>query len=128
MELAGLTLIPIVFGGLLLRCLVPGSPAARFFSLRPLRFLGRYSYGIYVYHFLFYPLLLDGFRWLQAHLHSRVVAASVFVLLWAAGSVAVSVLSFKYFEAPFLRLKARFAPPGKMPPAAYAPFLDAVQP
>jgi peptidoglycan/LPS O-acetylase OafA/YrhL len=118
MEIAGFTLVPIVFGGLLLRCLVSGSRASRIFSLGPMRFLGRYSYGIYVYHILFLPSMREGLHWLQAHLHSRVIASLVFVFLWAGGAVVVAMVSYKYFELPFLRLKKRFAPtPRTLPPA-----------
>jgi peptidoglycan/LPS O-acetylase OafA/YrhL len=110
MEIVGLTALPIVFANLLLKCFIPGSWEVRFFSLPFMRFLGRYSYGIYVYHLLFMPVMIQGLRWLQAHLHSRVIAGLVFLLLWILGTIAVAVLSYKYFESPFLRLKERFAP------------------
>jgi peptidoglycan/LPS O-acetylase OafA/YrhL len=110
METIGFTVIPVMFASLLLRCFVPGSPVLRFCSLRFMRFLGRYSYGIYVYHVMFWPLMVRGLHLLQAHLHPRAVAALVFVLLWALSSVGAAMLSYKYFESPFLRLKERFAP------------------
>ena len=111
METAGFTVLPFMFAGLLLKCFVPGSWELRFFSLPFLRFMGRYSYGIYVYHILFWPLMVQGLHWLQAHLHSRIVAGLVYLLLWSLSTIAVAVLSYRYFESPFLRLKERFAPP-----------------
>jgi peptidoglycan/LPS O-acetylase OafA/YrhL len=110
METVGFSVIPIVLAGLLLRCFVPGSPALRFCSLRFLQFMGRYSYGIYVYHVLFVPAMQRGLQWLQAHLHSRQLAGLVYLLLWYLSTVMVAVLSYKFFESPFLRLKERFAP------------------
>jgi peptidoglycan/LPS O-acetylase OafA/YrhL len=112
----GLTVIPIVFAGLLLKCFIPGSWERRFFSLRFMRFLGRYSYGIYVYHVLFWSIMIDRLHWLQAHLHSRLIAGFVYLLLWCACSLLLAVVSYKYFESPFLRLKERFAS-SKEPPA-----------
>ncbi len=110
METVGLTALPIVFGGMLLNCFVPGSWEVRLFCLPLLRFLGRYSYGIYVYHILFMPIMIQGLGWLQVNLHSRVIAGLVFLTLWILGTILVAVLSYKYFESPFLRLKERFAP------------------
>ena len=49
----GFTLIALASAGLIGSALRPGSYACRFFSLRALRIMGRYSYGFYVYHLLF---------------------------------------------------------------------------
>jgi peptidoglycan/LPS O-acetylase OafA/YrhL len=105
----GYPAIAVTFTGLLLRCLVAGSWEFHFFSLGFLRFMGRYSYGIYVYHRLFSPMLTPGLYWLEAKLHSRMGGAAVFLLLWFVGSIAIAVLSYKYFETPFLNLKDRLA-------------------
>jgi len=110
METVGLMVTLIMFGGLLLRCLIRGSWEERFFTRPSLRFLGRYSYGIYVYHILFWPLMVQGLHWLQVHLHSRIVAGLVYLLLWSFSTVGVAMLSFRFLESPFLRLKERFAP------------------
>lgn len=106
----GYTAIAVVFAGVLLRALTPGSGAAQFFSLRPLRFLGKYSYGIYVYHRLFGPALLPGLYWLQSKLHSAGLGALLYLAAWFAGSVGIAVASYHLWEQPFLRLKDRLAP------------------
>jgi peptidoglycan/LPS O-acetylase OafA/YrhL len=110
MSTLGFSAVAITFAGLLLRCLVPGSIPGKFFESGALRFLGRYSYGIYVYHRLFSPLLGHLLYWLEARLHSRALGACVFLVVWFGGSVAVAWLSFHLFESRFLRLKDRFAP------------------
>jgi peptidoglycan/LPS O-acetylase OafA/YrhL len=104
----GYPAIAVTFAGLLLRCLAAGSWQYRFFSLGFLRFMGRYSYGFYVYHRLFSPMTIPGLYWLEAKLHSRFAGAVLYLLLWFAGSIMIAVLSYKYFESPFLNLKDRF--------------------
>jgi len=110
METVGFAVIPVVFAGLLLRCFVPGSWELSVFSGRFLRFMGRYSYGIYVYQVLFWPLMILGLHWLSDHLHSRAIAAVVYLMLWFWGTVGLAMLSYRYLESPFLRMKERFAP------------------
>jgi peptidoglycan/LPS O-acetylase OafA/YrhL len=108
MTTVGFTLIAAAAGGLLLRSLVPGTLAMHFFELPFLRFFGKYSYGLYVYHLLFHPMMPPMKRWLDAHLHA---AGSVaYLAIWLGGTVGISVLSYHIFESPFLRLKDRFAP------------------
>jgi len=110
METVGFAAIPIVFSSLILRCFVPGSLECRIFSGRFLRFMGRYSYGIYVYQVLFWPLMILGLHWLGDHLHSRLAGDFVYLALWFSGTVAIAVLSYKILESPFLRMKERLAP------------------
>ncbi|KAA6455586.1 acyltransferase [Acidobacteria bacterium AB60] len=112
MQTFGLTVLPLLFTRLLLKCLIPGAVVHRSFQVASLRFLGRYSYGIYVNHVLFMPALLLLVHWLQMRCHSRAIGGALFVPLWFAGSVLLAVISFKYLESPFLSLKDRFAPAG----------------
>jgi peptidoglycan/LPS O-acetylase OafA/YrhL len=56
-----------------------------------------------------------GLQRLQSHLHSRAIAALAHLLLWSLSTVTVAVLSYNYFESPFLRLKERFAPSQETP-------------
>jgi peptidoglycan/LPS O-acetylase OafA/YrhL len=80
------------------------------FRVRWLRFFGRYSYGIYILFFLWWPPLYHG---LGRDVFAPVIpnldfAKSLGWLTAEAGTVLVAVLSFKYYETPFLRLKRRF--------------------
>jgi peptidoglycan/LPS O-acetylase OafA/YrhL len=117
MSSVGFTAIAVIFAGLLLRCFVPGSAATRFFDTAFLRFLGRYSYGIYVYHRLFNPLMTPVLYWLEARLHSRAAGSLVYLALWFTSSIGVAVFSYRFFESPFLRLKDRLAPTSPADPA-----------
>jgi peptidoglycan/LPS O-acetylase OafA/YrhL len=107
---AGVTLLAVTGVCLIASVLRTGSVAARLFSSRPLRFLGRYSYGLYVFHYSIYATLDDRiWRWATAHSHSKtlpILASGVIIL---AISVVLAVISFHCFEFPLLRLKKRFA-------------------
>lgn len=75
-----------------------------------LRFFGRYSYGIYMLHLLcfraLYKLIEEQMLSLLPWWH---VAAILSWLAAAALVIGAAVLSFKYYETPFLGLKRHFA-------------------
>ena len=75
-----------------------------------LRFFGRYSYGLYVYHYSLDVALTPPIR---RALESRGVPHAISVLcgalVAASVSVAIAVLSYKLYEIRFLQLK-RFIP------------------
>jgi len=73
--------------------------AARFFSLAVLRSFGKYSYGMYVLHYLLLPLFV---RWFGRGL--------VFVVLSIAATYGVAMISYHLFEKRFLAWKERLAP------------------
>ena len=65
-------------------------------------YLGKISYGLYVYHYL--SLLLA--RKVLGTLHAGLYP--VYALLGLALTVAFSIASYQFLELPFLRLKERF--------------------
>lgn len=72
-----------------------------FFAAPPLRFLGKISYGLYVYHVLGTALASRGLKLLSMY--------SPFTLLTFAfvATVMMAVASYYLLERPFLRLKTR---------------------
>lgn len=104
MSTYGFTLLDLASGGLILCALRPGSLLFRPITFAPLRVLGKYSYGFYVYHVLVRPLLIP----IEATSTSRLM-----MIFWWCGEFIVvfviSVISYDLMEMPFLRLKNRFA-------------------
>jgi peptidoglycan/LPS O-acetylase OafA/YrhL len=85
-----------------------GSLAERFFTARWLRFLGKYSYGLYViHHFITYYLVVKHRTEfpLGELLGSHTLAVFVQAALGIAVSIAISMLSYHGFEKPFISLK-----------------------
>jgi peptidoglycan/LPS O-acetylase OafA/YrhL len=98
----------IAAGSMLLLSLDQGSVLSKIFSAGPLRFIGRYSYGIYVYSVLIH-------NWLALHLKPIVYRnpqdpkSGVVYLIACIGIVlGISMASFHCCERPFLRLKKHF--------------------
>jgi len=72
-------------------------------TLKPLQQLGRVSYGFYVFHLLFWDcdrIVIDATK---PGVPAWVVHAAVFAWVWL-----LSWASFRWLEAPFLRLKDRW--------------------
>lgn len=106
------TLLALFFGVFIyLVSQFPNLSAARAaLRARWLRGLGKYSYGLYVYHGLVsYALVrFPPDRVLVDALNSHLAASVVQVTFGVAVSLALSVASYQWFEVRFLALKARF--------------------
>ncbi len=119
MSVYGFTLLDITAAGLILSSLQPRSLVFRVMTLPPLRVLGRYSYGFYVYHVLLAPFLSKVMPALDLTAPKHVLYARM-IFGWIIdflAILAVSAASFHWIEAPFLRLKGRFATRHKNPDA-----------
>jgi peptidoglycan/LPS O-acetylase OafA/YrhL len=81
--------------------LVPGGWLTQLFELRPAKWLGVRSYGIYLYN---YPISVILLAHLQTHNTTR-LALSVLGILVA---IAIAAASYKWVEQPFLARKARY--------------------
>jgi peptidoglycan/LPS O-acetylase OafA/YrhL len=113
MRTVGYSALAAAAGGavLLAGSAAPGGPWHRFWTSAPLRVLGKYSYGVYLYHHAFG-------RGLEPYLH-RALADSrgvvhlpgllLIAALGTAAALAVAAVSYHLVESPFLRLK-RFFP------------------
>jgi len=105
----GLTLLALTFAALIAACLRPRSLLQRFSSNATLRFFGRYSYGLYVYHYTISGLVITYLRpALLGHTGSKAVALIASGLVALLISVAVAWCSYTFFESRFLQLKRRF--------------------
>jgi peptidoglycan/LPS O-acetylase OafA/YrhL len=114
------SLYAVFFTALTLSSLKPATAlTGRLFQGTFLRFLGKYSYGLYVYHALLY------WAFEEHGVPGRLLAmvghpAPALVLNFALGlvlSLLVAVLSYELIEKRFLALKRYFEAPAAVPPA-----------
>jgi peptidoglycan/LPS O-acetylase OafA/YrhL len=101
-------MLALASAGLIGAALRPASPTFRFFNLRPLRILGKYSYGFYVYHLLWAGAWADLVRYLTPRFHSAILANATSDLLNFSVTFLVAKLSYDLFEVRFLRFKKNF--------------------
>lgn len=101
----GLSLVAVMCMGLVGAVLAPQSAWTTVFSARPLRVLGRYSYGFYLFH----VLLLNFWYWLMGAagfvVHSAVLGSAIAVGTNFALTFLLAKLSYQRLERPFLRRK-----------------------
>ena len=106
---AGFSLVALVSAAAVAVALRAGW-AARAISANWLRFLGRYSYGIYVFHIpvdaCVVGLLMPAVR---MHVGSKAALHLVQLVFVVGLTIPLAMASYKYYEAPFLRLKRYFA-------------------
>jgi peptidoglycan/LPS O-acetylase OafA/YrhL len=81
-----------------------GCPGMRPLRLRPLRYLGEISYGLYLYHLPIMLIAVDVATRLNFSGDIHVVR-----LLAAFASIPVAGLSWRYIERPLLGLKRRYS-------------------
>jgi len=107
------TLLNLLFSGVLLLFLLAGtSEHRRSVNLRPLRFLGYISYGLYLDHLLafrMYDRICRRYapQWIPSNGHFGLVIVRFAVA--GGGAILVAYLSRRFFEERFLRLKDTLA-------------------
>jgi peptidoglycan/LPS O-acetylase OafA/YrhL len=104
----GYSTLAIMFGSLLILALRPEGLVSRVFNWSLLRFYGLISYGFYVYHELLHNLTKPLYNAYVEHLHSLAIAGVLYTASVLAIITGLSFVSYRYFEAPFLRLKLKF--------------------
>ena len=117
-ENGGFLLIAVASGAALMGLSqeTPWSPLYRFFAWLPVRYVGRISYGLYLYHWPIY-LLVDSERAGSLFGVERVTGWSLLALHLTLTAV-VSVLSFHLIEQPFVKRKWPFTLKGLRPSMA----------
>ena len=105
----GFSLFGILSASLIAMILSAGSLTARFFSSSILRFFGRYSYGLYVYHYSIAGWISQPLRiWFISHNVHKALALTGSALIIGVISTIIAVLSYQLFENRFLKLKRYF--------------------
>jgi peptidoglycan/LPS O-acetylase OafA/YrhL len=82
----------------------PDSPGSTFLEWRPIVFIGRVSYGVYIFH----TLAISVAKRACDALGGEFAVTWFLIPLSLAISVGVAAASFRWFETPFLKIKDRF--------------------
>ncbi|AFL90026.1 putative acyltransferase [Terriglobus roseus DSM 18391] len=105
----GLTVLGLTFASLLAASLNTTSGFAAVFSNPVLRFFGKYSYGLYIYHYSLKSAMDDLLGPpLRSVTHSKLLLVLAHGFIVLAASVLIAVLSYEYFEKAILSLKRYF--------------------
>ena len=105
----GLTLTALAGAGLVGMTVRSGSAAFRLFYRAPLRFVGRYSYGFYLFHVLFGRAWIGVLLRMEGWFHSMALAGLVALPLNYCLTLLAAMASYELVEVRFLRWKPRFA-------------------
>jgi peptidoglycan/LPS O-acetylase OafA/YrhL len=104
----GYSIFAGVYLCILALALIPGTVPNFIGRASVLRFFGRYSYGLYVWHDLPSPVCVSWQGWFLRNIHSLVLGQTVYALAMLALFTGLAVASYHLLELPFLRLKSRF--------------------
>ncbi len=81
----------------------------RFLSKKSLTWFGKYSYGLYIYHYPVYLALINGIVYFSIT-NSQTLGNKVFIGIVAVVlSALLAYLSYHFYEKRFLKLKDKFA-------------------
>jgi peptidoglycan/LPS O-acetylase OafA/YrhL len=104
----GYSMFAGLYACVLALALVPGTVPYRIGRLSVLRFFGRYSYGLYIWHDLPSPVCVSWQAWFVGNIHPPVLAQAAYTLAMLTLFTAVAMLSYHLLERRFLMLKSRF--------------------
>lgn len=104
----GFSCVGFLAAAVLVLSMYPATLLHRVANWEFLRFYGRYSYGIYLWHYLFSEQFFAFRVWMLGLSPHRIPMSLAAFLLILAASTGIAVVSYRWLEAPFLRLKHRF--------------------
>jgi peptidoglycan/LPS O-acetylase OafA/YrhL len=110
-QLVAYTSLALLGGStLLFVSLRPGHALTRALEWRGLVFFGKYSYGLYIFHYMLWPFLAKALpvARVSSALGSETLALLVRALVFTAVSLLLAVASYHGFERRFLALKRHF--------------------
>jgi peptidoglycan/LPS O-acetylase OafA/YrhL len=87
----------------------PGTLTVTVMRLNFLRFLGKYSYGIYIFHQIIFALVqITIAPILHAHIQSKFLFHLILPIAVLCITIPLAWFSYNFYEQPFLKLKKRF--------------------
>jgi len=101
---------PLLWGSLLMHVVQPLSRINQAFSGRVLVTFGKYSYGLYLLHYLFDPWLKGVLypKWVVGIAGEGLASVVLFILVATLLTFSAALLSWNLLEKPFLSLKRHF--------------------
>jgi peptidoglycan/LPS O-acetylase OafA/YrhL len=106
----GFSLVGISCASIIAMTLRATSRTEHFFQSSILRFFGKYSYGIYIFHYSLAGFANGPIRLLvNQHFQSRALGVCIGAIFVTALSVLAALLSYHVYEKQFLRLKKFFS-------------------
>jgi len=108
-QTVGYTALGALFAGLLVLVVQHRYALDRMASMPVLRWFGRYSYGIYIFHALTLEVVGSARMWVTAMTHSAALGAATQIVMGFSLSGGVAFLSYRYYESHWLRMKDRLA-------------------
>jgi peptidoglycan/LPS O-acetylase OafA/YrhL len=107
----GYSIVAVIFASLIGATIARAAWTRVAFENSFMRFFGKYSYGIYVFHYsLDAALTVPLRRWLLPVVHSKTLSVLLSGFIVALLCVATAVISYQVYEKRFLKLKRYFEP------------------
>jgi peptidoglycan/LPS O-acetylase OafA/YrhL len=109
MPTLGFTVVNLGCVGLLAMAIQEHTMANRIFSTSTLRFFGKYSYGLYMFHYPLFAELGQPLRvFIDSHTGNKLLGVVGPALIVGLITLLLAMLSFHTYEAFFLKLKRYF--------------------
>jgi peptidoglycan/LPS O-acetylase OafA/YrhL len=104
----GYSVFAVLYTCILALALIPGTVPNLVGRASVLRFFGRYSYGLYVWHDLPSPVCVTWQGWFMRNIHPLILGQTAYALAMLALFTGVAAASYHLLEVRFLELKSNF--------------------